>query len=163
MTTTRMLARWRDRPRVKKEVDLSKLELFRRCSANDLRLLASVADDITFRPGEAVCREGQHAYECFVIASGKVEVRVHAQPVAVLGQGDVVGEIALLDGGRRSASVSALTDVNAFVIDRRHFEHLLETAPAIARAMLTQLSRRLRSANEALVAANDTRAVAEER
>jgi CRP/FNR family transcriptional regulator, cyclic AMP receptor protein len=133
--------------------ELGKIELFRRCRPADLRRLASIADEVKVSPGETLCHEGQTAFECFVIASGEVEVRVHDQPVAVLGPGQVVGEMALLDGGPRTASVIALTDVQAFAIDRRRLDGLLEDAPAIARAMLKQLSGRLRRLDDELVAA----------
>lgn len=124
--------------------ELARLELFRRCSARDLRMLASIVEDVHFRPGGVICAEGQHGYECFVIAAGEAEVQVGGQAVAVVGPGDVVGEMAIVDGGPRTASVVALTDVHAFSIERRRFDALLERAPAIARAMLRQLSTRLR-------------------
>src|SRR5688572_6226664 len=109
---------------------LGRLELFRAWRPQDLRVLASVTDDVTFAAGEALCHEGWRAYECFVIASGRVEVRVHDQPVAVLGSGEIVGETAALDGGVRTATVVAVTDVRAFAIERRRLDDLLERAPA---------------------------------
>ena len=133
-----------------KVVELGKLELFRRCGRRDLELLASIAEEVTFESGEALCREGQFAYDCFVIVSGEVEVRVHDQVIAVLGPGEVVGEMALLDGGRRAASVVALTDIRTFEIERRRLEPLLGRAPAVARAMLEQLSSRLRQVDDEL-------------
>ena len=138
-----------DTPKV---AELGRLELFGTCGRKELHLLASIADELTFERGDTLCVEGRNAYDCFVIASGEVEVRVHDQPIAVLGPGEVVGEMALLDGGPRTASVVALTDVRAFVIDRRRFDPLLERAPAVARAILKQLSIRLRQVDDELVA-----------
>jgi CRP-like cAMP-binding protein len=144
---------WRPaRRRDPKVVELAGLELFGTCRPRDLRVLASVTDAVTFAAGEALCREGRRPYECFVIAAGTVEVRVHDQPVAVLGRGDVVGETAVLDGGVRTATVVAVTDVQTFAIDRRRLDDLLERAPAIARAMLKQLAVRLRQVDSELVA-----------
>ena len=140
-----------------KSVELGTLELFKECTPRDLRVLSSVTDDIAFAAGDVLCREGWRGYECFVLTSGQVEVRVLDQPVAVLGPGDVVGETALLDGGARSATVSALTDVHAFAIDSRSFDALLERAPAVARAMLTQLARRLRVSTSASARGGDDR------
>ena len=142
---------WRRPRRNAKTMELGALELFRTCRPRDLRVLASVTDDITFAEGEVLCREGRAAYECFVIAAGQVEVRVHDQPVAVLGRGDIVGETAVLDGGFRTATVVATTGVHAFAIDRRRFDDLLERAPAISRAVLKQLARRLRHADSEFV------------
>ena len=141
------------RRRNAKANELGKLELFRRCRQRELRLLASIAEDVRFKPGAVVCEEGRFGYECFVIASGEAEVRVGDLPVAVVGPGDVVGEMAIVDGGPRTATVVALTDVHAFSIEKRRFDHLLECAPAIARAMLRQLSTRLRRLDEDLESA----------
>lgn len=134
---------------------LGELELLRRCRKRDLEVLASIADDVTYAPGDVLCRQGQLGYEWFVLTAGEAEVRVHDQPVATVGPGDVVGEMSILDGGPRTASVVALTDVHAFCIDRRRFDALLERAPAIARAMLRQLSLRLRRADELSATAPD--------
>ena len=138
-----------------KAAELGRLDLFKTCRPRDLRVLASVTDEIRFAPGDVLCREGRRAYECFVMAAGRVEVRVHDKTVAVLGRGDVVGETAVLDGGVRTATVVAVADVQAFAIDRRRFDALLERAPVIARAMLKQLAGRLRQADNELVAARE--------
>ena len=138
------------RRRNRKAEELGRLELFRRCSPRELQLLASIADDVEFAPGELLCEEGRRGYECFVIASGEAEVLLGGERVAVVGAGDVVGEMALVDGGRRTASVVAMTDVHAFSIEQRRFDPLLESAPAVARALLRQLSTRLRRLDEAL-------------
>ena len=137
------------RPNAKAE-ELGRLEVFRGCRPNDLQLLASIAEYVSFERGQLICEEGRRGYECFVIASGEAEVLVNGQRVAVLGDGDVVGEMALADGGPRTASVVALTDVEAFSIDQRRFDPLLESAPAVARALLSQLSLRLRRLDEAV-------------
>jgi CRP/FNR family transcriptional regulator, cyclic AMP receptor protein len=141
------------RARDTKAEELGRLELFRRCRKRDLRMLASIAEDVRFKPGQLLCQEGQHGYECFVIASGEAEVVVAGTRVAEVGPGDVVGEMAIVDGGPRTASVVALTEVHAFSIEKRRFDALLESAPAIARAMLKQLSTRLRRLDEDMQAA----------
>ena len=132
---------------------LGELELFTGCRKRDLEALASIADDVTFTPGDVLVRQGRWGYEWFVITSGEAEVRVDDRPVAVVGPGDVIGEMAILDGGPRTASVVALTDVHSFCVDRRRFDALLERTPAIARAMLKQLSLRLRHADQLAAAA----------
>lgn len=137
----------------KKAAELQRLELFKSCGKRELRLLASLAEDIAFVRGDTLCEEGRFAYECFVIRSGSAEVRVHDQAIAVVGPGDVVGEMALLDGGRRAATVVALTDIQTFAIERRQFGALLERAPVVAKAMLSQLAARLRHVDDELATA----------
>jgi len=136
----------------KKAAELGQLELFRKCRPSDLRRLASIADKVTFEPGEVLCQEGRKGHDCYVIANGEAEVSVGGQSVAVVGRGDVVGEIAVLDGGRRTASVVAVDEVHTYAIEQRRVDDLLERAPAIARAMLEQLSNRLRHLDEQLAA-----------
>ena len=140
------------RRRDPKADELGRLKLFRSCRPRELRMLALIAEDVRFKPGSLICEEGHHGYECFVIESGEAEVVIGDLQVAIVGRGDVVGEMAIVDGGPRTASVVALTDVHAFSIERRRFDSLLECAPAIARAMLRQLSTRLRHLDEELQA-----------
>ena len=138
------------RRRDAKAEKLGRLELFRECSQRDLEYLASIADEVDLDQGDILCEEGREGYECFILESGEDEVSLNGQPVAVVGVGDVVGEMALVDGGPRTASVIALTDVHAFSIEQRFFDPLLESAPAVARALLRQLSTRLRRLDEAI-------------
>jgi CRP/FNR family transcriptional regulator, cyclic AMP receptor protein len=136
----------------KKAERLGEIELFRNCRPRDLKLLASIVDDLSFEAGEVMCEEGRVGNECYVIASGTAEVLVDGQPVALVGPGDVVGEMAILDGGQRAASVVAVTEAHAYSIGQRRFDDLLEQAPTVARAMLEQLSIRLRHVDEKLAA-----------
>ena len=123
---------------------LARIELLRDCRRRELELLATVTDEVMFRPGETLCTEGRGGSEVFMIAAGDAEVHVGGEAIAVVGPGEVVGEMALVDGGPRTASVIARTDVHTFAIEARRFSHVLERAPAVARAMLRQMSERLR-------------------
>lgn len=89
----------------------------------------------------------------FIIISGKVKiVRTDDDGkeviLSILGTGDFFGEMALLDGLPRSATVVALDKTELFIIHRREFLELMETSPQIATSLMNELTRRLRKANE---------------
>lgn len=89
----------------------------------------------------------------FIISSGKVKV-VRTDDdgkeviLSILGQGDFFGEMALLDGLPRSATVVALDESELFIIHRREFLGLIENSPQVATSLLRELTRRLRKADE---------------
>lgn len=86
----------------------------------------------------------------FVIVDGRVSVRT---PVGVVGDplrpGDFFGEMSLLDGEPRSATVTAVTDLRLLVVDRLHFWRLLNETPDLVRRILMVLSRRVRRLEQA--------------
>lgn len=89
----------------------------------------------------------------FIIISGKVKiVRTDDEGkeviLSILGTGDFFGEMALLDGLPRSATVVALDKTELFIIHRRDFLDLMENSPQIATSLMNELTRRLRKANE---------------
>lgn len=89
----------------------------------------------------------------FIIISGKVKiVRTDDEGkeviLSILGTGDFFGEMALLDGLPRSATVVALDKTELFIIHRREFLELMENSPQIATSLMNELTRRLRKANE---------------
>jgi CRP-like cAMP-binding protein len=83
--------------------------------------------------------------ECFVIADGHAAVKVGARLVGMVGPGDCVGEMALLDGGTRSATVTAETPMTLYVLSIREFNSLLEVDPTIVRKITASLALRLRA------------------
>lgn len=123
--------------------------LFGRCSDKELKKLAGIADEIAYRAGHVLCAEGDHAGECFVIIDGSAEVRHGEQVVRTVGPGESVGEMGLLNHKPRSATVVATTALSAYVIDGRRFGSLLEEAPGLSRALLEELSDRLRTLDAA--------------
>jgi CRP-like cAMP-binding protein len=79
-----------------------------------------------------------------VIVSGQAEVTLDGTHLATIGAGETVGEMALLDGGRRSATVTTTTPTVALVIEGRRFEALVHAVPAVSQAVVRALSGRLR-------------------
>lgn len=86
-----------------------------------------------------------------MLVDGEVACRVGRTDVARLRAGDYFGEMSLIDGGRRTADVVAVTDVTVLVFAQQEFASLLEVSPAIRLKLMTSLAGRLRRANEVRV------------
>ena len=115
---------------------LSTVPLFSRCTKRDLAVLSRLTTTLTFPAGEEVTRQGRVGREFIVIISGKATVAIDGQTVATLGPGDFFGEIALLDGGPRTATVTADTDLVAEVMSHQEFASLLFDVPQVTRGIL---------------------------
>lgn len=133
---------------------LQDVPLFRGCDAAEIRAIGRLGDLITLAPGTALTAQGGAGGEAFVIVEGSVSVTRDGDVLATLGPGDVVGEVAVLDGGRRTATVTADTTVEVLVFDPRSFKSLLHEAPKVTRRMLAEMGRRIRGGNGSAPAAN---------
>jgi CRP-like cAMP-binding protein len=91
-------------------------------------------------------KQGDPGRECFVIADGVADVVIDGREVATVGSGDCVGELSLLDGGRRTATVTARSPMTIYVLTATEFRSLLDASPTISRKMMMSLARRLRPA-----------------
>ena len=89
-------------------------------------------------------RQGATGGIAFVIASGRAEVTRDGRRLATLGPGDVVGELSLIDGEPRSATVTATSDLEVLELDRRDLVKLLRKAQPVVRKLLESLAQRLR-------------------
>lgn len=129
-----------------KEQQLAGLPLFSTCRPDELRRVAKLVDEVVVPPGTVLCTEGTSGREAFVVADGRVSVSTDGRPVAVLGPGELVGETALLTGGVRTATVTALVPTRLFVIEARRFSSLFGAAPEVGRKMAAILAGRLAQA-----------------
>ncbi len=136
------------------EEELSKVDLFAQFTRKDLTRIGRAVVERKYKQGETIVKEGEQAVAFFVLTKGKVEVSKGAgakkQKLNTLGPGSVFGEMALLDGEHRDATVSAAEDAECLVLSRWDFVAELRTNPHMAVAMLPILSKRLRRANERL-------------
>jgi CRP/FNR family cyclic AMP-dependent transcriptional regulator len=122
---------------------LERLPLFHGLGRARLRQLIQAARFVTYQAGEIVFRAGDPADTMHVVISG--EARVVGKPHAnTLGPGDSFGEMALLDGGLRSATIAAAGDLQTMVLPRAAFVELLQQEPGIAMAMTAELSWQVR-------------------
>lgn len=124
---------------------LRRSPLFEGLSRKQLAQIARLSDDLEVAPGTALCREGTRGQEFFVIIDGEAEVTRGGRQVATVGAGDFFGEIALLERVRRTATVTATKPLSFFVISADAFDAVRGTDPAIERALLRALARRLLS------------------
>ncbi|HSH33547.1 MAG TPA: cyclic nucleotide-binding domain-containing protein [Actinomycetota bacterium] len=132
--------------------ELSKVPLFSDCSNRDLQTIGRVVKDIDHRAGTVIAREGEPGVGLFVIVDGEAEVTIGGKKKATLGPGEFFGEIALLDGGPRTATVTAITDVKLLGLTEWVFRGLMQEHPSIAIKTLQQMAGRLRSATKAATA-----------
>jgi CRP/FNR family transcriptional regulator, cyclic AMP receptor protein len=136
-----------DRPLGKQGMDLlAGVPLFAGLSRRHLRALADRADQVEFRSGEAIVAEGMRGGAFFAIVEGKARVTRGKRTLTTLGPGDFFGELALLDGGDRTASVVAATPMLCIRIFKRAFDRLLAEEPGVSARMLPVLAGRLRQA-----------------
>jgi CRP-like cAMP-binding protein len=127
---------------------LKGVPLFESCSLRQLRRVARIARVLTVPADTVLTRAGEPGDEFFLILDGAARVDVSAEKHVSLPPGAFFGEMSLLDGGPRSATVVADTPVRLLVISRRHFSVLLKEVPGLTQTLLTTLSRRVRQAEE---------------
>ena len=107
------------------------LPLFADCTVPEVAEVAAIADEIDLSAGRKLTTENAEGQEFVVIIDGHAEVKKGEDKIAELDAGDFFGEIALLTGGPRTATVLATTNVHALVIEGHAFRRLLEDAPDI--------------------------------
>jgi CRP-like cAMP-binding protein len=127
---------------------LSKVPLFSGCSQRDLQTIARVVKDIDHEKGTVIAREGEPGVGLFIIADGSAEVTIGGVKKNTLGTGDFFGEIALLDGGPRTATVTATSDVKLLGLTEWVFRGLMQEHPSIAVKTLQAMAGRLRNATK---------------
>jgi CRP/FNR family transcriptional regulator, cyclic AMP receptor protein len=120
-------------------------ELFRDLPQKQLKRICDAGKEMSFQAGSEVVVEGEGAGRFFLILDGTAEVIAHGVHRAELGPGDAVGELALLDGGPRSATVKAIGDLRTFSLASWNFRTFLGE-PEVMSAVINVLCRRLRSA-----------------
>jgi len=120
--------------------------LFADLDKRELQGLASSMKERTFNTGQTIASEGQTGIGFFVIAEGSAKVTQGDEERATLGPGDYFGEIALIDDGTRTASVTADSDLKVYGLTSWEFRPLVETNASIAWKLLQTMAKRLREA-----------------
>jgi CRP-like cAMP-binding protein len=123
---------------------LQRVPLFRGFDEAELRRVAELARIVEAPAGTVVTQLGEPGDSFFVIVDGTVAVRTPVGAGSQLQPGDFFGEMSLLDGEPRSATIVATTDLRLLIVDRAHFWRLLDETPDLIRRILTILSRRVR-------------------
>jgi CRP/FNR family cyclic AMP-dependent transcriptional regulator len=125
---------------------LEAVPLFQGCTRQQLRAVARIAGVFDAPVDTVLIRAGEPGEEFFLIVEGTARVHVSARKRLRLSPGDFFGEMSLLDGGPRSATVVAETPLRLLVIRRRNFRTLLDKVPGMTQNLLVTLCRRVRQA-----------------
>ena len=125
---------------------LQKVPLFSELEKRDLERIAQSFKERKYAAGDTIAGEGQGGAGFFVIAEGKAKVAVRDAERGTLGPGDYFGEIALLDEGARTATVTAETDMTCYAMTFWDFRPIVETDARIAWKLVLALAHKLREA-----------------
>jgi CRP-like cAMP-binding protein len=128
---------------------LGSVPLFSACSKKELQAIARASVEVDIPDGRTFVEQGETGREAFVIVDGKADVARNGRKIATLGPGDCVGELALLDRGPRTASVTAKGPLKLLVLGPREFSGLLDEVPTITHKLMASLASRVRELDKA--------------
>ena len=123
---------------------LARVGLFSGLGRKDLETIAAVAEVREVPVGAVLTEQGQPGDEFFLIADGEVEVRIDDREVRRLGPGEYLGEIALIFGGKRTATAVASKPTRLYVLGEASFTAMLRKQPRIEDKILTTVTERMR-------------------
>jgi CRP-like cAMP-binding protein len=123
---------------------LMSVPLFSELSKRHVKRIAELMDEERYHEGAKIVREGEDGDSMYVLVEGQADVVRDDRTVDRLLPGDFFGEISLLDGGPRTATIVADTPITVYAIRRGPFNRMLSQEPEIASKVLTALARRLR-------------------
>ena len=135
-------------PMMERVLFLRRVPLFADLPPHDLLPIAAIASEHSFADADTIAEQGEPGDEMHIIVSGYVMVIIretvgHQEVLAVRSAGDVIGEMAVITGGARMASLAAKGDVRLLSIERRQFEAVLRERPETALALMRILCERL--------------------
>lgn len=128
---------------------LADLPLFDGMARRDLRRVAALGDVVETPAGRALTTQDDFGVEFFVIIGGTAVVEADGREIATLGPGDFFGELALVDRGRRTATVTANTPMRLLVLHTKAFASLLSEHPRAGARILSVMTPRLEQLNAA--------------
>lgn len=121
------------------------IPLFKEFGEKDLQRVAAITKEVEFPSGREIAKQGESGIGFHMIVEGEVSVSVDGTTHASLGPGSYFGEMSLLDGGPRSATVTASSDLKTLSLTSWDFTALLDQYPDLGRKLLVELCRRLRA------------------
>jgi len=127
---------------------LRNVPLFAGLDDKHLDQLADEFSQRTFSSGDTLTTEGEGGRTFFVIEQGEATVSVGGHQVGTMGPGDSLGEISLIDRQPRSASITATTDITAYMLPIWSFRPIVESSPEMLWILLEGLAGRLRAAEQ---------------
>lgn len=133
---------------------LAGVELFQGFSKNELRQIDKRAKEVEVKAGRVLAKEGEPGREFMLIVEGKARVERGGKVIARLRGGDLFGELSLIDGEPRNATVVAESPMVLLVVTKQAFGELMLSAPTLQRKVLIGVIARLREANKRLSTLN---------
>jgi CRP/FNR family transcriptional regulator, cyclic AMP receptor protein len=121
---------------------LKEVPLFSGCSKRELEEIATLADELVFPAGRTLIEQGATGREFIIVLDGDVEVRRDGK-LLPRGDANYFGEVALLTGAPRNATVTTTTQVNALVLTARAFDRIVANSEPIRRKVIANLASRL--------------------
>jgi CRP-like cAMP-binding protein len=137
-------------PNRKLEAVIATVPVFASLSKRDLKKIAGLTSTVRYHEGATVIREGDPGDAFYVTVEGRAKVVADGKAIHRLIPGDHFGEISLLDGGARSASVVAETPMTLLRLPRASFLKLVKSDPDLTRALLASLARMVRRVDRSL-------------
>lgn len=135
----------------KKLEHLSQVKMFSSLNKKELGLVARASDVVHVPGGADVVREGEIGHEFYLISSGSAAVKRNGRKIATLGPGNYFGEMALLDKGPRTATITTEEPAELIVLGQREFMSILDQVPAVSHKLLVNMAGRLREADSRAV------------
>lgn len=138
---------------IEKIASLKKIPIFSSLSESHLEEIANIALEKIYRKNQVIFDQGDPGNSLIVVLTGLVKIALvdsnnHEFIIKTFAPHDFFGEMALLDGGTRSATATAVEDTRALILFRDNFIGLIQKTPSVALGMLTELSNRLRTTTE---------------
>ena len=135
---------------------LKRIDLFSGISSRYLKAIGRMCTEREFSKGENLVTQGEEGVGMFIIVSGRVKIVKKTQQgdsldIATHGPGEFIGEMTVIDGAPRSASVVALEDTKCLVLTSWDFRAFIKTHPEVAVEILPVIVRRFRETNEKLI------------
>jgi CRP-like cAMP-binding protein len=124
---------------------LKDVPLFWGCTDKELKAISAIADQVERPEGTILMKEGSPGQELWIIAKGSVKIARGGRKIRSLGPGAAIGELSLLDGGERTATVTAETPIIAYVVGQRSFTSMLHDAPSVGIKIMRGMAARLRA------------------
>jgi len=140
------IQRKRDEEYARRVDALSRVDVFRALDAQKIDKLAGRLRQVVFGPGETILRQGDPGDSLYIVRGGQVAVQIGVlgafKEVATLGDGEFFGEMSLMTGEMRAATVVAKTDVECYIVEKESFQEIVQEKPELAGTISDILSRR---------------------
>ncbi|MBI1744579.1 cyclic nucleotide-binding domain-containing protein [Candidatus Acetothermia bacterium] len=127
---------------------LKAVPLFNDLNQKQMNQLARHATEVTIEAGTILAKQGSYGLEFMYIVDGQARVEKNGKTINHLSKGDFFGEISLIDGGLRTATVIAETKITLLVVHKQSFDHMLDAMEGLERKILLALCKYLRSTEE---------------